>query len=53
MQILADNTGAQKLGSAIWMLECLQMLNLRIYFPDFSLREKALLWILKDETLKL
>jgi hypothetical protein len=53
MQILADNTGAQKLGSAIWMLECLQMVNLHSDFPDFPLREKALLWILSDETLKL
>jgi Zn-dependent protease with chaperone function len=53
MQVLADNTGAQRLGSALWMLECLQMLNSRIDFPDFPLREKALLWILKDETLKL
>lgn len=45
--ILADNSAAKILNSSMWMLECLQLLRVYNVFHGFSLRQKALVWILK------
>jgi Zn-dependent protease with chaperone function len=48
-EVLADNTSAQKNKSAMQMLTCLRTINEEVEYPDFTLREHALLWICHKE----